>query len=80
MWNCNLAYRFASGRMEGFSGCGFMKSSARENALRKIRIKLELLREAFDESRLIENPKQLSGDDLRQLRADWKVSQHSEIT
>lgn len=84
MFNYNLAYRFAptphesAGFLEGFSGCGFTRKSARENAIMKINLKLDILKQPFEESRVIEKGK-LTKQEMFLLRSDWKTSQRSQI-
>ena len=79
MYEHFLAYRFANGEVEGFKGHGFMKASARTDAINQILRKLEIINnngiakpQVFDPTRVIEKPIGIVIEDLKTIRRDWK--------
>lgn len=85
MYEHALAYRFApsehfaSEHLQGFVGHGFTVKNAEEHAYRKIRAKLGLLGQPFEESRVVTSEQQLTLEEFKTIRKDWAVSrQHAE--
>lgn len=74
-----VGYRHRNGEVEGFKGFGFTPQSAKEDAYRQIKLKLEhfmSVPDSFNVRQLIESANALNfGDEARkemeQLRQDW---------
>jgi len=84
MFEHNTAYRFSDNTVEGFTGIGFTEKSAEENAIQKIKNKLELITKGenakpFDESRLITSHDQCTQSEQERIGKDWKISRKSKI-
>jgi hypothetical protein len=88
MFRTNLAYRFKptpakpEGWLEGFSSFAFHKPTAQMFAINKVKTKLRMLGQEFDETRLIttKNGKGLTKAEMTLLRKDWKISSMSQHT
>jgi len=79
MYVFKLAYRHENGEIEGFAASAFSQSAAERNALNKVRAKVREIRQTFDESRVIRSDKGLTPDEKKQVRADWRVSDKSDV-
>lgn len=79
MYQYLVGYRHRNSEVEGFKGFGFSPESAKEDAYRQIKLKLEHFMtppDEFNRKLLIEEPHALNfGDDgkkeMEQLRQDW---------
>lgn len=82
MFTFNLAYRYSTGEVEGFTGTAFTEERAEQDALRKLRDKITTIQHSrpdepdFDESQLLTEAT-TTADEMEQLRKDWEVSARS---
>jgi hypothetical protein len=74
MYFFHIAYRHHNGEVEGFTGTGFTKESARRHAEAKVRDKVVngCLR-PYDPNRLILSKVGLSPAEIATLIDDWKI-------
>ena len=85
VWEFLLAYRYSNGELEGFAGCALTSSEvAKEDALRKVRRKLEHVRHArpdeppFDMNRVLTKDwPGMTEAEKAQLKKDWEISKRA---
>ena len=84
VYTYSLAYRFKGKEqsfVEGFVGRAVTKrATARENAIRKVKLKANALGETFEQGRLIESDDGLSFEEIETIRRDWRTSAQSKTT
>lgn len=78
MFQHKLAYRFSDNSVEGFTSVAFGQKRAKQNAIQKVKNKIEFIRITreepdFDESRLISGNEQLTQEEIKQIAEDWKI-------
>ena len=86
-WTHSIAYVYTTGEVEGFVGTALSnKGMARDDALRKLRAKIQAIQvhrpeECFDEHRLIETESAakrfLTAEQREQVNKDWEISKRS---
>lgn len=74
MYTYNLAYRHANGEIEGFTGTGTNREAAEMDARRKVRTKVQAIRETFCPGAVFVSHDGLTQADLDLLEADWRIS------
>ena len=82
MFEFNLGYRYSSGEIEGFTGVGFTRESARDNAVSKAISKVGMIREiepAFSVDRIVREAAEVTVEERESLARDWSVSRRGEL-
>ncbi len=73
MFKYNLAYRYQNNEVEGFVGYGLTKEGAYNNAVHKIKDKLQSFNETFVVNNAIMDFSGLSEEEVRFIKDDWML-------
>ena len=77
----NIAYRYVSGEIEGFSGFAFSgKEQAKNDAIRKLKDKIKTIQSIgvrdepnFDEANLVNTFKDCNKEEILQIKKHWEI-------
>lgn len=75
MYSHRLAYRWEDNSVEGFAAVAFESSTkAKEKAIELIRRKCMEIGQAYTDTRLITDKKQVTTAELKTIQTDWRAT------